>query len=260
MNPAARAIRNHILRVSHKSGHGHIPTCFSIVEMLLAVYETMRHDPGNPHWAERDIFILSKGHAALAHYCVLAHYGYFHPDKVDDFGAYGSDFGCHADRLKVPGVEASTGSLGHGLGLGVGMAMAFRMLNNGRRVYVLIGDGESNEGSVWEAVMAATHQGLSNLTILYDNNKSQERCQPIPNPGARLASFGCDVEEVCGHDVDLLKTALTGGSVGVRAIVADTLKGYGCRTLVKEMFAWHRRSPNDNEISQLMDELNENTV
>src|SRR3974377_363992 len=129
MTPACREIRKNILRASRASGHGHIPTTFSVVEMLCAVYETMKYDPANPHWPERDIFILSKGHAALGFYAVLAYYGYLKTEELSTFGAFQSRLGCHPDRLKVPGVEVSTGSLGHGIGIAVGMALAFRIGN-----------------------------------------------------------------------------------------------------------------------------------
>src|SRR5262249_12946496 len=115
MDKRAREIRANIIRVSHKSGHGHIPTSFSIVECLCAVFNQMRHDPHNPKDPNRDIFILSKGHAALGLYCTMASYGYFPIEDVYGFGAHDQKFGCHPDRLKVPGVEASTGSLGHGI-------------------------------------------------------------------------------------------------------------------------------------------------
>ncbi|MHC4662652.1 MAG: transketolase [Planctomycetota bacterium] len=257
MNQDAKSIRERILDISYKSGHGHIPTCFSVVEMMLAVFDTMRHDPANPRWEGRDIFILSKGHAALAHFCILAHYGYFPIERVFAFGSHKSDFGCHADRFRVPGIEASTGSLGHGIGLAAGIALAFKIEKNDRKAYVLIGDGESNEGTVWEAVMVAVHLGLDNLTILYDNNGSQIRCQPIPNPAERFAAFGCQTIQVNGHNVDELKKALAVPQSGVKAIVADTVKGYGCRTLIDNMFAWHRRSPNEDELKELLEELNE---
>jgi transketolase len=150
-----KEIRKNILTISSKSGHGHIPSCFSVVEVLYSIYSVMRNNPSDPGWPERDIFILSKGHAALAHYCVLAFKGYFDVQKVYSFGGFGSDFGCHADCSKIPGVEVSTGSLGHGIGLAVGMALAFKIDGLKRDVYCVIGDGESNEGSVWEAIMVA---------------------------------------------------------------------------------------------------------
>lgn len=260
MTPAAHQLRENILRISHQSGHGHIPTGFSIVEMLLAVYDTMRHDPAKPAWPERDLFVLSKGHASLALYCTLAQYGYFPIEDVYTFGAHHSRFGCHPDRLKVPGIEVSTGSLGHGIGLAVGMALAAKIAGHPRRVFTIVGDGESNEGTVWEAIMVATAQQLNNLTILYDHNKSQVRCQPIPNPVERLTAFGCQTLLVPGHDVDALKAALAVPATGVKAIVTDTIKGYGCKTLVNDMFAWHRRSPKAAELAQLVEELHAHTV
>jgi transketolase len=139
-------IRKQILQVAKESGHGHIPTCFSIVETLWAVYSVLRHDPDKPLWENRDLFILSKGHGALALYCVLAKLGYFPPDQINTLGGYKSTFGCHADRFKIPGVEASTGSLGHGIGLAVGMSLALKIAKSKRRVVTLIGDGEANEG------------------------------------------------------------------------------------------------------------------
>jgi transketolase len=256
MDATSQRIRENILRISHHSGHGHIPTCFSIIEMLRAVYETMRHDPLRPGWDERDIFILSKGHGALGLYCTLAQYGYFPIDDVYRFGAFGSSFGCHADRFKVPGVELSTGSLGHGIGVAVGMAMGFKLSGCARRVYTLIGDGESNEGTVWEALMVAAHEGLSNLTVLFDNNRSQSRCLPIDNPEAKFRSFGFSVSSVDGHNVDIIKNELRNNPAkSPRIVIANTLKGAGSATLTQETFAWHRRSPNKEELSVLLGEL-----
>jgi len=260
MMPLCKEIRKDILKIARVSGHGHIPTCFSIVEILCAVYDTIRYDPDNPSWEERDIVILSKGHGALAHYCVLARLGYFSIEDVYSFGSYQSAFGGHADRLKVPGVEASTGSLGHGIGIAVGIALALRLKKAGRRVYAVIGDGEANEGSVWEAVAVATNLKLDNLTIIYDNNMSHGRGLQIQNPAERLKSFGCDVMEVNGHDIYSLKEAFGIKSEKVKAIVANTEKGFGCPTLIKNHYEWHRKSPNDAEFELLMKELDAETI
>jgi len=253
--PDCRKIREDILHCAAASGHGHVPTSFSVVEMLVAVYATMRHDPANASWSERDLFVLSKGHAALGHYCVLASYGYLSREECMTIGTASSRLGCHADRLKVPGIEASTGSLGHGIGLATGMALGLKVRKSPRHVYVLVGDGESNEGSVWEAVMVAVDQKLSNLTILYDDNRSQTRCLQIPNPGERFAAFGCHVCEVDGHDVAAIQAALREPPRGVKAIVCRTRKGHGCATLHKDFHAWHRRSPTRDEHAQLVKEL-----
>jgi transketolase len=228
--------------------------------MLYAIYSMIRHDPKNPYWENRDIFILSKGHASLAHYCVLAEFGYFKKDPLPTFGAFKSDFGCHADRFKVPGVEASTGSLGHGIGLAVGMALGIKIAKSDRRVYALIGDGESNEGSVWEAVLVAVNLGLNNLTILYDNNMSHGRGLQIHHPAEHFRGFGCEVVELNGHDVDALKRGMLKKGNRVWVIVAHTQKGYGCRTLIENHYEWHRKSPNDQEYAKLMEEIYEETI
>jgi len=260
MIPNCKKIRESILSISRESGHGHIPTCFSVVEILYAVYSTIKHDPENPQWDERDIFVLSKGHASLALFTVLAHFGYFDMQRVYAYGAYESDFGCHADRLKVPGIEASTGSLGHGIGLAVGMALASRISKHPRRVYTLIGDGESNEGSVWEAVMVANNLNLGNLTIIYDNNMSHSRGLQIHNPAERFRAFGCEVSELDGHDPDALAGGIRANGEKVKAIVANTAKGYGCRTLVDNQYQWHRKSPTDSEFEKLIEELDEKAI
>lgn len=256
MNTACREIREHILRVAFESGHGHIPTCFSVVELLYALYGTMRHNPANPGWDGRDLFILSKGHAALAHYCVLAHCGYFDFERVKSFGAFGSDFGCHADRLRIPGIEASTGSLGHGIGLAVGAALGLRLKETDRRVFTLIGDGEANEGTVWEAVMIAVNLKLANLTIIYDDNRSHSRGLQIANPAGVFGAFGCEVSEVDGHDTQAIANALGRRPRGVHAVVARTIKGCGCRLLAENHHEWHRKSPDQEQLRCFLEELN----
>ena len=261
MDNISKEIRENILNISHHSGHGHIPTCFSIIEMLRAVYESMRHDPKRPDWAERDIFILSKGHAALGLYATLACYGYFPIEDVFSFGAFESDFGCHADRHKVPGVELSTGSLGHGIGVATGMALGFKLSGSLRKVFVLIGDGESNEGTVWEAAMVAANLQLENLTVLLDNNCSQSRCLPISKPEEKFSAFGFEVVSVEGHDLPAIKDAIQCPvEKAPRVIVAQTIKGKGCPSLEKDVFAWHRRSPNADELKKIIGELNETSV
>jgi len=255
MNENCKKVRKDILAISRASGHGHIPSCFSVVESLCAIYDTMKHVPSDPKNQERDIFILSKGHAALAYYCVLAHYGYFDIARVNSFGAYCADFGCHADRFKVPGVEASTGSLGHGIGLAAGMALAFKIRGGTRRVFTIVGDGESNEGSVWEAVMVAVNEKLSNFTIIYDNNSSQTRGLQIPNPRERFLAFGCDCVEVNGHDLNAIKHELLKVSDKVKVVVANTKKGFGSKLLMDNFHAWHRRSPSEDEFKIILGEL-----
>jgi transketolase len=260
MIPECKKIRQDILRISHTSGHGHIPTCFSIVEILHAVYDVMKHDPSNPAWDERDCFILSKGHASLALYCTLSHYGYFELERVNSFGSFQADFGCHADRLKIPGIEASTGSLGHGIALAVGIALAFKLKKSDRKVYTVIGDGESNEGSVWEAIQVADSLDLDNLTIVYDNNLSHSRGLQVKQPEKKLEAFGCHVFVVDGHDLEDLKKALNAPANGVKAVVANTVKGYGCPTLSRNHYEWHRKSPDEHLLNTLLEELDASSI
>jgi transketolase len=260
MTPTARAAREWAIRCSRTSGQGHLPSSFSIIELALSAYAVMRHDPGAPRWPERDLFILSKGHAALGYYCVLAQLGYFPPADVERFGAYQSAFGCHPDRLKVPGVEASCGSLGHGIGIAVGMALGLRIRGSARRVFVLVGDGEANEGSLWEAVMVASDRRLANLTILYDHNRSQVRCLQIPNPAERFAAFGCATAEVDGHDDASLVAALRQPADTVKVVVGRTVKGYGCASMEENFFEWHRKSPSAEVCEALLSELHAKAV
>ncbi len=212
----------------------------------------MKHDPKNPKWEERDIFILSKGHAALGYYNCLAELGYFPWEGVQTFGKAGTIFGCHPDRLKCPGIEVSSGSLGHGIAVGVGMALAFKIRRQTRQVYALIGDGEANEGSVWESAMVAADRKLDNFTLLYDHNRSQVRCLQIPNPGERFAAFGFDAVDVDGHDLKALAEALAKPHDRPKAVICHTVKGKGCRTLSEQVFEWHRRSPKAPELEQLL--------
>ena len=249
-------IRKLILKTVYESGHGHMPTCFSIIEMLLAVYSTMKHRPKIPDWKGRDTFILSKGHASLALYSVLSKYGYFSESILKRYGAYNSILGCHPDRNKVPGVECSTGSLGHGIAVAAGVALGNKLSSQESKVFVLIGDGESNEGTVWETLLIASDQCLNNLVILFDDNKSQERCLEIKNPKNKFKSFGAHVIEVDGHSIGEIQKALKSNhKKKPTVIICKTLKGYGSQTLIKNKFAWHRRSPNKEEYKTLLREI-----
>jgi len=255
MDKTAKEIRQNILKISHASGHGHIPTCFSIVELLTSLYTVMKHDPKNPDREDRDIFVLSKGHASLALYSTLAAHGYFSIDDVYSFGNHGSTFGCHADRMKIPGVEASTGSLGHGISLACGMALGAKIKGTGRHVYTIVGDGESNEGTVWESLMVAEHNSLNNLTVILDNNCSQGRCLPLASPAEKFRAFGMHTIEVDGHNTDEIIKALKFRCEKPVAVIAHTVKGFGCRTLVENKYEWHRKSPDDKTLQQLLGEL-----
>ena len=260
MNKASSAIRKNILDISNYSQIGHIPASFSIIEILIAIYQTINHRPRNPNYKNRDMFILSKGHASLGLYCTLSSFNYFKIKEVFDLGKFNSKFGGHPDRKKVPGVEVSAGSLGHGIGIAVGMALSAKIKKEKRKILVLIGDGEANEGSVWESVLVAVNLNLNNLIIIYDNNKSQKRCLQILNPLNHFRGFGCNAVEVDGHNIIDLKKEINKKSKKPKVIIANTIKGYGCATLEDNIFEWHRRSPNLNELDKLKLEIDAQTI
>lgn len=250
-----KKIRQSIVSASYESGHGHIPTCLSVVELLYSIYLHMEHDSANPEWSGRDVFILSKGHASLAHYAVLAHFGYFPAERLKSFGLLNSRLGCHADRLKVNGVEASTGSLGHGIGLAVGMALAEKIRGSQKQFYCLIGDGEANEGSVWEAMLIAVDQQLDNLTVICDSNGSQVRCLNIQDMNSKINAFGAEVCTIDGHDLNEIGGALTRPQKTVKFIDAKTKKGFGVPFLEERFLEWHRKSPDSDIYRLMMDEI-----
>jgi transketolase len=219
------------------------------VEILRALYDGVaRHRPGEPDWPDRDRVILSKGHGCVALYAILADHGYFSPDTLATLCARNSILGGHPERHLVPGVEFSTGSLGHGLSVGVGMALALRKRGLAGRVFVVLGDGELGEGSVWEAISSAAHHDLASLCILVDRNRVQSSgptaevldLEPLVQ---KLRAFGCGVAEVDGHDVDALRGSLATlpfEPLRPSALVCNTTKGRGIPAAEGDA-RWHYR-------------------
>ncbi len=198
----------------------HAASAISTLDVLYVLYEhVLRVDPADPAWEKRDRFVLSKGHGPVAYYAVLARKGFFPAEELTRFMEYDSILGAHPDRAQVPGIEASTGSLGHGLPMAVGIAYALRAKGLAeQRVFVLTGDAELNEGSSWEAILHAGAAGLSNLTLVaVDNRSSSIRMDPI---GDKLDAFGWDAVEVDGRDHDALRAAFERRSAGPTAVVA----------------------------------------
>jgi transketolase len=232
----ARRVREHIVRVAGTRHGCHLGGALSCVEVLVALYfGALRLDPADPEWPDRDVFVFSKGHAAAALYAVLVERGYLPAEALATYGAQGSRLLGHPTRY-IPGVEFATGSVGHGLSLGVGVALGLaRQQQAGRRVFVLLGDGELQEGSVWEAAMAAHHHGLSNLCAIVDRNLGQndgatEGIIRLGDVASRWHAFGWATRTVDGHDPTELRSAL--GAVPFTAgvpsmIVARTVKGRG---------------------------------
>ena len=250
LDTRSKFLRSLVVNALKSNGGGHIGSSLSTIEILRVLYDSVLHyDPNSPEFPERDRFILSKGHGCLALYAVLADKGFFSTRELESFGQPTSRLGGHPERGKVPGVEASTGALGHGLPIGVGLALALRLKRSQSRVFVLTGDGEINEGSNWEAAIAASKHKLSNLVLLIDYNKVQSygptsevfNLEPLAE---KLSSFGFETREVDGHDVLALEKILKHGPFRVdapSAIICHTIKGKGI-PFAEGNSAWHHKS------------------
>jgi transketolase len=262
LSKEANSIRKGIFKTAWAGKTGHIAPAFSLAEIMATLYfgEVLRYNPANPWDAGRDRLILSKGHACLALYVALAKAGFFPAAELRTFCLPGSRLGGHPKIQEVPGVEASTGALGHGLSFGLGMALAGKMDSMDYRVYVILGDGECQEGSVWEAAMSAPQFKLDNLTAIIDHNKLQamdrlENILSIAPLGEKWRSFGWHVENVDGHSTSSLKAALDADTSGrPKAIIANTVKGKGV-SFMENVPLWHFRFPNDKELEILLREL-----
>jgi transketolase len=237
-------------------GEGHIASAFSILDILWVLYDrVLRIDPKNPKSDERDRFLLSKGHGSLSLYAVLAEKGFFPVCELERFGTFDSFLGGHPDCNNVPGVEASTGSLGHGLPMAVGMALGMRIRKVNRRVFVLVGDGECNEGSIWESALLAVHHRLSNLTCIVDYNHSTDRALLLGDLAAKFTSFGWATATVNGHDHHAIHNALVRTELDCpTAVVAETVKGFGCKQMENNP-AWHHRAPTQDDLAAILEEL-----
>lgn len=238
------------------AGEGHIASSFSILDLLWVLYKRiLRVDPHAPGAPDRDRFVLSKGHGALALYAVLAARGFLPEEELATFSAYRSRLGGHPDSTKVPGVEASTGSLGHGLPIGVGMALGMRVLGRDSRVIVLVGDGECNEGSIWEAALLASHHGLGRLTCVVDHNHSTDRALKVDDLAAKFSAFGWETRLIDGHNhQDIFAGLIPSGESRPLAVIAQTVKGRGCARMENNP-AWHHRAPTPEELPEVIAEL-----
>jgi transketolase len=261
----AKKIRIHSLKMANRGGGSHIGSALSIADILAVLYkEVLDIDPTNPNMANRDRFILSKGHAGAAVYAALAEVGFFHPSKLNTHYQDGSDLSGHVSHKNVPGVELSTGSLGHGLSVGVGMAKAAKLDNKSHKIYVLLSDGECDEGSVWEAIMFASHHNLDNLVALIDYNKIQSLAPVSDTIGLepfrdKWESFGWQVIDVDGHNHvhlknELLRVPILAGKPTV--YICHTTKGKGV-SFMEDKVLWHYRCPRGEEFELALKELQE---
>lgn len=245
----------------YNGGGGHIGGDLSEVDIMVALFNYMRHDPENPKWDGRDYFILSKGHSSETYYTLLAEYGYISREELDTYGSFRSPLGGHPTK-KVTGVEANTGSLGHGLGLGAGIAMVLKKNGKANRVYVLTGDGELGEGSNWEAMMTAAKYKLDNMTWIIDRNFLQisgttEDVMPLENLKEKAEAFGFKTVEINGHDFEQIFTALNIREKGRPVcIIARTVKGKGL-ACAENKAEWHHRTPTKEQLEQLKKDMAE---
>ena len=257
----AKAIRLNAVRMVNSGHSSHIGSILSCADILAVLYGSILNlDPENPSWEKRDRFILSKGHAGAGVYAALAETGFFSIDLLNDHYKNGSIFSGHVSHKGVPGVEISTGSLGHGLGVGTGMALAANLAKEDHGIYVLLSDGECNEGSNWEAILFAAHHKLSNLKVIIDYNKIQSlktteetlALEPFSN---KWISFGWDVVEVDGHNYNELVSALSRQTdEKPSCIIAHTIKGKGI-SFMENKVLWHYRSPQGKEFDDAISEL-----
>jgi transketolase len=259
----ARDLRFRTVRTSHLSGTPHLGSCLSCVDLLVYLYwAVLRISPSSPRDAHRDRFILSKGHAAPVLFQILAERGFFPVSDLEHYGENGSIFGEHPPAPKyLPGIEAATGSLGHGLPMGVGMALAARILGADYRTFVVLSDGECNEGSVWEAALMAAAQKLESLTVFVDYNKWQATGRSNEVLGLapladKWAAFGWFVHEIDGHDFSAIEAAVLAQDELKRPkiIVAHTVKGKGV-SFMEDDNNWHYRIPTADEVRKAAVEL-----
>lgn len=261
----ARRIRRHAVEMTHLGKSSHVGSVLSMADIIAVLYgRVMRIDPVNPRWAGRDRFILSKGHAGAGIYAALAECGFFPLEKLRTHCQDGSDLSGHVSHKGIPGVEFSTGSLGHGLPVAAGMAKAGLLDGKGHRVIVVLSDGECDEGSNWEAVLFAAHHKLSNLVVIIDFNNIQSLAtvsetltlEPFAD---KWLSFGWDVCEVDGHDHEALSSALLPRSADVTrplCVLAHTVKGRGV-SFMENSVLWHYRTPQGDEYAAACRELDE---
>jgi transketolase len=242
-----------ILVAGHLSGEGHIPSSLSIIDIVYVTYRDLIQPSKKLNQKTR--FILSKGHGSLALYAVLAKYGFINQIELETFGRAGSRLGGHPDMRKVPGVEASTGSLGHGLPIAVGIALSMKDDPNLEQVIVIVGDGEINEGSNWESLLLMEHHKLAKIKLVVDLNHSNDRAIDLSEIIEKFRSFNFHVLEVDGHDHEQISKALTKiNSDKPTVIIANTIKGNRINEFQNNP-SWHHRAPTADELKKFLGEL-----
>ena len=265
LDDRSKALRKAILDIFRCSRRGHLAPAFSLLEIFRVLYDDiLNYQADKPDWANRDRCILSKGHGCLALYVLLADKGFFPKPALQTFCQHNSFLGGHPEYAKIPGVEASTGSLGHGLSIAIGMALNARIRQQQQRIFVVLGDGETNEGSVWEAALSAGKHQLDNLTVIIDYNKLQSygstfEVQNLEPYADKWQSFGFHVDEINGHDVKALQSTLQKTTAQKpQLVICHTVKGKGIAETENNL-AWHHKSNiKDEDIDRLEKNLFKN--
>lgn len=260
----ARRIRVHAVHMTNQAGSSHIGSVLSMADILAVLYgKVLKKNPSDARWVDRDRFILSKGHAGAGVYAALAETGYFSVELLKEYCQNGGSLSGHVSHKNVPGVELSTGSLGHGLSIGIGMAMSAKLDGRNYRTYVLISDGECDEGSNWEGILFGPHHELGNLMVIVDHNKLQsygsvKEVLGLDSLLEKFRSFGWEAIDVDGHDHESLARALDftpGLSARPKCIVAHTTKGKGV-SFMENQLVWHYRTPKGDDYVNALRELN----
>ena len=260
----AKSIRRRVIETIGHAQAGHPGGSLSSVDILTCLFfQVMRINPHKPDWEDRDRFVLSKGHAAAALYSTLAERGFFSPEILPTFGKINSLLQVHPDMHKVKGVEISTGALGQGFSVALGIALGAKLDGKDISVYALVGDGESQEGQVWEAAMCAAHYKLDNLTVLLDYNKAQllgpvSEIMEVAPLAEKWRAFGWHTSEIDGHDIKQIIEALA-SSKEIRGkpvvIIAHTTKGKGVSFMEGPVGTWHGKPPSEEEMKKALEEL-----
>lgn len=250
------SLKKEIIIAVHKAGEGHIPSAFSILDILWVLYDqVLSIEPINLHDEDRDRFIMSKGHGSLALYAVLAKKLFFSKKELDTFASYNSILGGHPDHNKVPGIEASTGSLGHGFPFAVGVALGLKIKKSRKKVFVLVGDQECNEGTIWESALLAANHKLDNLCLIIDNNHSTDRSLYLNDISHKFEAFGWVTAEIDGHNHRDIYSSLIENKKNIpKVIIANTIKGNGIKEMENNP-AWHHKSPSAEELEKFLMEL-----
>lgn len=249
-------IKINMLKASYAAGEGHLASSLSVTDILFVLYNSsVKISLDLIDSNDRDFIILSKGHASLAHAAILADKKIITKGQLISFCSHNSILGGHLDRDKVPGVEASTGSLGHGISMSIGIAIGAKIQKKPNKIFVLVGDGESNEGTFWESMLLGAQHNLDNLYCIIDYNRSNDRAIKLDSFEDKLSAFGWDVEVIDGHSHIEIATALMKNSPGKpKAIIANTIKGFGIKEMENNP-AWHHKVPSSDELISMIDEL-----